>query len=183
MGFAESGNAELEQPVKNRAADLLANVESKLASGVIDEEGWYREVAAVITPAYLSGENPRRQSGHGGDAAHWRQAREIVLDGVDRNGTFLDVGCANGHLMESLAEWVSERGLALELYGLDICPELAALARARLPHWAERIHVGNALTWRPPRRFDFVRTGLEYVPSRRRADLIRHLLLHVIAPG
>ena len=41
---------------------------------------------------------------------------------------------------------------------------------------ADRIFVGNALTWEPPRRFDFVRTGLEYAPPPRRRDLVAHLL-------
>jgi hypothetical protein len=35
----------------------------------------------------------------------------------------------------------------------------------------------------PPRRFDYVRTGLEYVPQRRQQDLVCHLLEHVVAPG
>ena len=38
------------------------------------------------------------------------------------------------------------------------------------------------LGWRPPLRFDYVRTGLDYVPARRRPDLVRHLLDHVVAP-
>ena len=52
---------------------------------------------------------------------------------------------------------------------LDIAPELADLARRRLPKWMDRIYVGNVLYWNPPKRFDFVRTGLEYVPERRGA--------------
>jgi hypothetical protein len=52
-----------------------------------------------------------------------------------------------------------------------------------LPHWADRIFVGNAITWAPPRRFDFVRTGLEYVPPRRQRDLVARLLGDVVAPG
>jgi hypothetical protein len=39
------------------------------------------------------------------------------------------------------------------------------MARHRLPHWADRIAVGNALDWIPGRSFDFVRTGLEYAPA------------------
>jgi hypothetical protein len=88
--------------------------------------------------------------------------------------------------METLAAWCAERGFAVEPYGLDISPELAALARRRLPHWADRIFVGNAVDWLPPQppgRFDFVRTGLEYVPPRRQPGLVAHLLRHVVAPG
>ena len=66
--------------------------------------------------------------------------------------------------------------LAVEPYGLEISPELASLARRRLPHWAGRIWVGNAAEWEPPRRFDVVRTGLDYVPAPGRRALLERLL-------
>jgi hypothetical protein len=37
--------------------------------------------------------------------------------------------------------------------------------------------------WRPPRRFDIVRTGLDYVPASLRAAYLAHLLDAVVAPG
>ena len=36
---------------------------------------------------------------------------------------------------------------------------------------------------RPPRRFDYVRTAIEYVPADRRADYLAHLLDSTVAPG
>ena len=45
------------------------------------------------------------------------------------------------------------------------------------------IWTGNAMTWPAPRRFDVVRTGLDYVPPRRRADFVERLLGEVVAPG
>ena len=36
---------------------------------------------------------------------------------------------------------------------------------------------------RRPRRYDVVRTGLEYVPLRRQRDLVARLLEAVVAPG
>jgi GrpB-like predicted nucleotidyltransferase (UPF0157 family) len=169
--------------VVDRAAAMLEENERLLECGQISEAEWYRAVSFVITPAYLSGDNPRSQSGHSGDDARWTRARSLIAEAVDRPGRFLDVGCASGYLMECIRRWANERGFAIEPHGLDIAPELAALARHRLPHWADRIHVGNILDWRPDRRFEFVRTGLEYVPARRRRDLIEHLLHQVVAPG
>ena len=169
--------------VKDRACDLLARWDAALEAGEITEERWFQEIQAVITPAYLAGDNPRAQSGHSGDEARWAYARSLIADGIDKDGTFLDVGCASGLLMECLPRWARERGFAIEPYGLDMAPELAALARRRLPHWAERIHVGNALYWEPPMRFACVRTGLEYVPRHRRRDLVDRLLREVVAPG
>ena len=160
-----------------RRVDVLAAAHAR---GALDDDGWFREMASVFEQAYLAGDNPRAQSGFGGDAARWEAGRRPIVRAIDREGTFLDVGCANGHLLESLVEWSPHR---LEPYGLELAPRVAELARARLPQWAERIFVGNALTWEPPRRFDFVRTELVYVPDRLRGALVRRLLEHVVVPG
>jgi SAM-dependent methyltransferase len=106
-----------------------------------------------------------------------------VLDAFDGDGSLLDVGCANGYFMESIHRWAAERGRVVEPYGLEISTRMAALARSRLPQWADRIWVGNALHWKPPRRFDVVHTGLDYVLPDRRRRLVRHLLRHAVAPG
>ena len=129
-------------------------------------------VLDIIEPAYLAAETPQGQSGRSGDAAGWEHARRLLLDAVPDGSDVLDIGCANGLLMESLVAWAAEDGQALEPYGVEISARLADLARARLPHWADRIWTGNAMTWVPPRRFDVVRTGLDYVPPRRRADFV-----------
>jgi SAM-dependent methyltransferase len=166
---------------KNRAHELLADSDAALRDGKISEAQWHERVDAVITPAYLGAPNPRAQSGHSGDEAAWRHARSLILDLVDRDGTFLDIGCATGHLMESLAEWSTD--VRIDPYGLELSAPLAELARTRLPQWADRIYEGNAINWMPPRRYSFVRTGLEYVPQRRRRDLVEHLMTHAVAPG
>ena len=127
----------------------------------------------MIVPAYLAADNPRAQSGQSGDEAGWEHARSLVVEAVDRDGTFLDVGCANGYLMECLPRWTS---FAVEPYGLDISIELAELAQKRLPGCADRIFVGNALAWAAPHGFTYARTGLDYVPPARRRDLVEHLL-------
>src|ERR1044071_9307789 len=167
-----------ERPIelaKNGAAHLLASCEAALEAGEIDEAEWYRRIAAVITPAHLAADTPWTQSGKSGDAASFERARSLIAEAA-RPGTFLDVGCASGYLMECMVRWCSAAGIACEPYGLDISPEPAELARGRLPRWGERIFVGNALTWQPPHRFDVVRTGLEYVPARRQRDLVERLL-------
>jgi SAM-dependent methyltransferase len=138
-------------------------------------------MADLVGAAYVAGDNPRAQSGHSGDAQRWEGARRLLLDAVERSGSFLDIGCANGHLMECLVVWAAEDGIDLEPWGLEISNELAGLARRRLPHWRDRITVGNALDWGPPTRFTYVRTNLDYVPAARRAELVQHLLDVVVA--
>jgi hypothetical protein len=146
----------------------------------IGDEEWFESMKEIFEAAYLAGENPRSQSGFGGDEARWEAARRPIADAIDREGALLDVGCANGYLLECLVQWSPHR---IEPYGLELAPALAELARRRLPAWANHIFVGNALTWDQPMLFDFVRTELVYVPQECQPDLLRHLLLEVVAPG
>jgi hypothetical protein len=158
--------------LKDNAWRELAEIDARLERGDIDEEGWHREIQAILVPAYLASPTPWGQSGKSGDAGDWEYARSHVAHAIDRDGAFLDVGCANGFLMESIVDWTP---FAVEPYGLDLSPELVELARRR-PTWADRLFVGNALHWQPPRRFAFARTSLDYVPHRRRRELVDHLL-------
>jgi SAM-dependent methyltransferase len=152
-------------------------IDAALADGRMTEDEWYAAIQAVLVPAYLNATNPRAQSGHSGDEAGWEQARGLAVEAIDRDGTFLDVGCANGHLMESVQQWASQRGYHIEPYGLDLSPDLVRLARSRLPGWDDRFWIGNGLDWVPPFRFDFVHLQeLEYVPRKRRRTLVAHLL-------
>lgn len=160
-----------------RQADALDRARAR---GEIDDTRWFAEMSGIFETAYLAGENPRAQSGFGGDEARWEAARRPIAEALDRDGAFLDIGCASGHLLECLVRWTPHR---IEPYGLDLAPRLVELARRRLPQWAARIFVGNALTWEPPRRFDFVRTELVYVPSDCRRELVERLLSDVVAPG
>lgn len=149
------------------------------------DESYYADNLRMLERAYLRATTPEGGSGFGRDAAAWRKAWEMIVDGMDRDGTFLDVGCANGLLMESVVRWAAERGLRIEPYGVDLAPGLIALARRGLPQWADRIWVGNAIDWLPPdgRRFDFVHTLLECVPPARRRSMLEHQLRHLVAPG
>lgn len=132
---------------------------------------------------YLAGTNVRQQSGFGRDERDWERFRRVVVAPINRDGTLLDIGCANGLLMESVVMWAGQDGHRVEPFGLDISARLAALARRRLPHWRDRIFVGNALFWEPAARFDYVRTELVYVPTTRRREYCHRLLQRFVAPG
>lgn len=149
----------------------------------MDESAWYAETRDRLEAAYLAADTPQRQSGLNGDAAHWERRRSVIVEAINNDGTFLDVGCANGLLMETVVGWAAARGCRLEPYGLDISPKLAALARSRYPAWAERIFTGNIMEWDPPRRFDYVRTELVYVPPARQPALVARLLAQIVAHG
>lgn len=159
--------------LKENAWREAAEIDARLARGEIDEEGWHRAWEAIVAPAYLAAETPWGQSGKTGSSEDWEWSRSHVADAIDADGSFLDVGCANGYLLECLPRWTVFR---VEPYGLEIVSELAELARSRLPRWAGRIFTGNALTWESPLVFDYARTGLDYVPARRRPELCERLL-------
>jgi 2-polyprenyl-3-methyl-5-hydroxy-6-metoxy-1,4-benzoquinol methylase len=173
--FAAAGQATEARSVRDAARSLRGE----------SDEDYYAGNLRLLEPAYLRGTTPQEGSGFGGDAVRWRVRRLMIVDGIDRDGTFLDVGCANGLLMESVREWAAERGHDIEPYGVDLAPGLVALARSRLPQWADRIEVGNAINYRPAtgRRFTFVHTLLDTVPVARRADLVRHALGTLVEPG
>jgi hypothetical protein len=140
-------------------------------------------VRAEIERAYLAAETPYGQSGVSGDAARWERNRRPICNAIDHDGDLLDVGFANGLLMETLPSWAAEDGHRIEPYGLDYPAPIATLARRRLPNWADRIWIGNAVDWVPPRRFDYVRTELDYVPPDRAAGLFARLLDDFLVPG
>jgi SAM-dependent methyltransferase len=166
----ESRSEELAA-AKERGWREVAAIDAAYGRGELDDAGWHAAMAALVVPAYLGAGTATGGSGSSRVAGGWERARSLLVDAVEPGQTFLDVGCANGHLMECMAAWAG-----VEPYGLEISPELAALARQRLPQWTARIWVGNGLDWEPPHTFDVVRTGIDYVPPARRRDLVEHLL-------
>lgn len=126
----------------------------------------YFDAARVAIKDYYLADasNPYRQSGRSSGAQRWLQTRRCIARAVHRDGDFLDMGCANGLLLESLIRWAAEGGIAIRPHGIDFVPELVALARQRLLRYSGSFEVANAFYWTPPCQFDFVRTNLEYVP-------------------
>jgi SAM-dependent methyltransferase len=149
----------------------------------VDDQRYYQRLVEMLEGTYLAASDARAQSGFSGDAARWERGRRVITAPMTSDGDFLDIGCANGHLMETVATWAAAAGVTVEPYGLDLSPRLAELAASRLPHWADRIWVGNVATWDPPRRFDYVRTELGYVPEHLRPDLVQRLLDDYLEPG
>lgn len=144
---------------------------------------WFEELRREIADAYLSSDDIYRQSGWGGTPERWRAAREVILEAVTRDGDFLDIGCANGLLLESLIDWARERDITLTPHGIDFVPELVELAQERFPEHRDNFSVANAYDWQPDRRYDYVHTLLEFVPRERQAEYLQRLLNEVVAPG
>src|SRR3954469_12912859 len=122
-------NAEARAALKQQAQSIIDAASRAFDRGTISANDWQQRVSTALAAAYLADDDPRWQSGFDGDAALWSEARELILDAVPADGSFIDVGCANCYLLECLDVWSRERGLALSLYGLELNPELADAAR------------------------------------------------------
>ncbi len=83
-------------PLKDNAWCEVAELDTRLQRGEIDEAGWHAEMARLIVPAYLAAETPWQGSGKSGSAQEWEHARSHIAHAIDRDGSFLDIGCANG---------------------------------------------------------------------------------------
>lgn len=157
---------------------------------------WFDSNRAVLETAYLQGRAPWQQSGFGlrsGRTEHaWEALRRPVVDCLldalppalrAEPVHFLDIGCANGYLLECGVEWGAAAGVSLVPWGLDLSDKLVALARQRLPMYADHLFTGNAWTWTPPRRFDALRTELVYVPEPLRQRYVGRLLGEFLVDG
>lgn len=134
----------------------------------------------VLEAAYLSHEDPILQSGFGGGAERWRAERSPLLEAMDGDGEFLDLGCANGFLLESVVEWAQERGIKLDPFGVDLNALLIQEAIRRFPDAAHHFWVANAWGWLPPRRFRWIYAIWDLVPNEMIPTLARHMLLNAV---
>jgi len=137
----------------------------------------------ALEETYVQETDPVRQSGFGGGPERWRTERELVLDAVSDDGDVLDVGCANGYLLEYLVQWGHERQLHLTPYGVDYGAKLIALAQQRLPQYAAHFWRAHAWEWRPPRPFRYVYSLYDCVPHAWLPAYIRRLVRRYVEPG
>lgn len=144
---------------------------------------WLIEKVQHLERSYLAYHEPWRQAGFSGPEERWEACRKPVAECLDRAGDFLDIGCANGYLLESAVRWKEEEEIEITPFGLDIGDKLIALAKQRLPRFADNLFTGNAWDWEPPRVFDFVRTELVYVPPVLRKRYVARLLKEFVAPS
>lgn len=114
-----------------------------------------------------------------------RMIVDNILDGINRGGSFLDLGCGDGLVMAWVSDWAGERGLDIAPYGVEGRTEQVRVARQRMPHWDGRIQVGNPANYRPhdDQRFTFVHLNTYAVPQWRRADAVRNALENLVENG
>jgi len=152
----------------------------------MDEESlrnWFENLKNVLEESYLQHTEPWKQSGFSGPEERWIKCRKPIADCMTKSGTFLDVGCANGYLLECVVKWNEKRGIKTKPYGLDLSEKLINLARKRLPQYESHLYVGNGLTWKPTNKFDYVRTEAIYVPEELQEYYIKRTLNEFVNDG
>lgn len=150
------------------------------------DDEYYERIRSLLEDAYVSADERGDVfggSGSSGDMTSWEGKRRVIARAFDREGNWLDVGCANGLLMETLAVWVAEGGHCIEPYGLELSERIAERARKRLPYWATRIWTGNVMKFEPPIRFDYVTALADVVPIQSRGALLMRLARRYLKPN
>ena len=127
--------------------------------------------------------NPYRQSGKSRGARRWEITRRCIAEAVNGDGDYMDIGCANGLLLESMIAWCASRGFRITPHGIDFVPELVELAKQRLPQWTDNFELANVFYWEPQRRYRFVQMLLESVPKDDQPQLVRRLLRDAVGGG
>ena len=131
---------------------------------------------------YLTSDDPMGQSGFWGGRVRWVAERSPIVAAIDRDGDFLDVGCANGLLLQDILAWAAASGHHIVPHGIDIGPSLIALARERLPGFAANLVVADAWSWQPARTWDYVFSLVDLGPDDLSCDWLGRLAGWV-APG
>lgn len=125
----------------------------------------FRDEAAALEAAYLSSDDPMEQSGFHGGRQRWLEERSPIVDAINKSGTFLDVGCANGLLAQDVVVWAGEIGFVIEPFGVDLGAGLIGLARDRHEPFSGNFWVGDAWEWAPSSRWTFVYSLLDLSPE------------------
>jgi SAM-dependent methyltransferase len=137
---------------------------------------WFSSFKQELEDAYLQHDESWKQSGFMGPEEYWIALRKPIADCIDKSGTFLDIGCANGYLLECIMKWTGKRGITVTPFGLDLSEKLIELAKKRLPEYNGNFYMGNGWDWVAPVRFDYVRTELVYVPDYLQKKYIKRIL-------
>lgn len=101
-----------------------------------------------------------------GTLEFWSATRAFITNAIDKSGTILDIGCANGFLLACLCEWLQQKSLTLIPYGIECDPSILR-CKQLFPHLFDVNHfiqidlqtfLSSPSTETPafPRQFDYI---------------------------
>jgi SAM-dependent methyltransferase len=167
--------------LRSRFARRLADPANDAAAALVCEAASLHARLLTETPARLREARPFTLADQDGPLVA-RSSRllepfvcEAIDDVVPAEGALrlLDVGCGAGmYLRHAL-----ERNPALRGVGLELQPEVAALARRNLASERATIEVGDVRAYAAPGAFDvvFLFNNVNYFPLGARVDVLRHV--------
>jgi hypothetical protein len=151
---------------------------------VTDFDAWDARTHLLLEERYVAaGDGPQGSGSGDRSVGDWRAKRQHLTIPMDSDGSWLDVGCANGFLMATLPSWCAERAVTIEPSGLELLPRVAELARTLHPEMATRIWTGSVMHWHPHQRFTYVTALEDQVPPGQLGDLVERLLGSSVAHG
>jgi ribosomal protein L11 methylase PrmA len=108
---------------------------------------------ALIEGSHVTGGDPQ------GLLEHWTQNRKPICSAIEKPGTLLDIGCANGFLLACLQLWSAHQ---ITPYGIDVDASSLAMARDLLPEYVSNFaqcsleKLSEPFELGLPTRFDYV---------------------------
>lgn len=133
--------------------------------------------------AYLMQESPLRQCGFSGSQRRWETQRRPIVQAIEGDGDLLNLGCANGYLLESLVKWTEEKEIFLTPHGLDAGKLLIEQAQKRMSLFSRNFYIGNAWDWVPPRQYLYVYTSVDLVPPEFVPAYLKRIGRDIVADG
>ena len=153
----------------------MNHTENKSLERVKQEQIRYRK-------KYLVHADEFKRSGWSGTSRMWRKAREIILEAVEEDGFFLDVGCANGILVRDLRKWAKEtKGVNLIPYGIDFIEELLLESKIKNSGFEENFKVTDMMDFNPRKKFTFIRT--EFYGPHNNFKIFIKKYINMLAPN
>lgn len=138
-------------------------------SEILDREGLSERGLAILADL-------ERLSDLYGWTRHHRRAVEAFWVSLGRPVPFriLDIGTGTGWLLEVLAAWAVDRGIEVELTGVEISADFAEKARERLGDDARIVHA-DARTFDPDERWHLTVSTLamHHLPRESRREFVR----------
>ncbi len=143
------------------------------------DEKWFNSLKKDLEESYLRYNEPWKQAGFMLSEDAWLPCRRPIADCIQKSGNFLDIGCANGYLLESILKWTS---FDVTPFGIDLSPKLIELAKTRLSRYSNNLSVGSAPYWNSPVKFDYVRTDLSYALEDDQEQYLHKVFTAYVAP-
>jgi SAM-dependent methyltransferase len=96
---------------------------------------------------------------HSSSFQFWGHSRRFIASAIDKDGTILDIGCANGFLLRCFQEW---SGHLLTPYGIDLDESFIDEAKLLFPQHKEHflqfdiLELPEASSFILPQSYDFI---------------------------